>query len=151
MHKAYYSTVLPYSADAVWSVIRPFDHYAWAGLNVPTAIEDERAPDEVGSIRQFPGPKGLVRQVLIAHSDAERTYSYASVSDAPMGMRNYRATIRVAPVVDRGSAFVEWWAEFDMRDGQGDAVARQLEKTGLAVWLAALGDHMGIAASNAED
>lgn len=142
MHKAYHSTVLPHTADAVWSVIRPFDHYAWAGVNVPTAIENERAPDEVGSIRQFPGPNGPVRQVLIAHSDSERTYSYAFVSDAPMGMRNYRATIRVAPVVDSGSAFVEWWAEFDSSDAHGEGVARQLETSGLAVWLAALGDHM---------
>ena len=142
MPKAYYSTVIPHEADAVWEEIRPFDHYSWAGIPGTTIIEDGRAADEVGSIRCFSGPNGPVRQVLIAHSNPERSYSYAFVSAAPMGMRNYRATIRVAPVVDCASAFVEWRAEFDMEGAAGDAVARQLERDGLAVWLAALGEHM---------
>ena len=32
MAKSYYSTVLDHTAEEVWAVIRPFDHYAWAGV-----------------------------------------------------------------------------------------------------------------------
>ena len=32
MARAYYSIVLDHPADEVWKVIRPFDHYAWAGV-----------------------------------------------------------------------------------------------------------------------
>jgi hypothetical protein len=46
MAKAYYSTVLDHSADQVWSVIRPFDHYAWAGVIAETVIEDGRQGDQ---------------------------------------------------------------------------------------------------------
>lgn len=142
MSRAYYSAVLPHPAEVVWAVIRPFDHYAWSGVTAPTTIENGSAPDEVGSIRQFDGPRGPVRQVLIAHSDAEHRYSYGFVTPAPMGMRNYHATIRVAPVVESGQAFVEWFAEFDVPEGDGEAVARRLEAEGLAVWLNALGRFM---------
>ena len=40
MARAYYSIVLDHSADEVWQVIRPFDHYAWAGVEGETIIED---------------------------------------------------------------------------------------------------------------
>ena len=50
MAKAYYSTVLDHSADEVWSVIRMFDHYSWAGVKAETIIEDGRKGDQVGSV-----------------------------------------------------------------------------------------------------
>jgi len=51
--KAYYSTVLDHPADVIWSVIRPFDHYSWAGVPGETVIED--------------GNKGDYRHRLIKH------------------------------------------------------------------------------------
>jgi hypothetical protein len=148
MSRAYFSAVLPHQADATWAIIRSFDHYAWAGVKASIIIEDERSPNEVGSVRSFMGPGGRVRQVLIAHSDADRSYSYAFVSAAPMEMRNYRSTIRVAPVTRSGDCFVEWWAEFDDEVGDGEATARRLEQEGFAVWVAALASHMDQAATS---
>lgn len=45
MAHAFYSIVLDHPADAVWAVIRPFDHYAWAGVEGATVIEDGKAGD----------------------------------------------------------------------------------------------------------
>lgn len=47
MAKSYYSTVLSHSAEEVWAIIRPFDHYAWAGVPSETTIEAGKAGDQV--------------------------------------------------------------------------------------------------------
>ena len=52
MAKSYYSTILDHPADDVWSVIRPFDHYAWAGVESETVIEDGKMGDQVGAVRR---------------------------------------------------------------------------------------------------
>ena len=95
MAKAYYSTVLDHCSDEVWSTIRPFDHYAWAGVTGETVIEDNRKGDQVGSIRRVAVGSSILRQVLLAHSDIDRAYSYAFVGEPPMPARKYLATIRV--------------------------------------------------------
>ena len=42
MPKSYYSMVVDHPAADVWAVIRPFDHYAWAGVESETIIEQAR-------------------------------------------------------------------------------------------------------------
>jgi hypothetical protein len=37
MAEAFYSVVLDHPADAVWAMIRPFGHYAWAGVDAESA------------------------------------------------------------------------------------------------------------------
>jgi hypothetical protein len=73
MAKAYYSTVLDHSADDVWLVIRPFGHYAWAGVESETVLEDGKAGDQVGAVRRVALPGRVIRQQLLAHSDVERS------------------------------------------------------------------------------
>ena len=53
MAKSHYSIVLNHSAEEVWAVIRPFDHYAWAGVQSETTIEAGKAGDQVGAIRRI--------------------------------------------------------------------------------------------------
>lgn len=48
----------------------------------------------------------------MSHSDAERFYSYESL-EALGTLRSYKQTLRVAPIVDTNTAFVEWSAEFN--------------------------------------
>ena len=43
MARSYYSVMLYHPADEVWAVIRPFDHYAWAGVEGETSIERGKA------------------------------------------------------------------------------------------------------------
>jgi hypothetical protein len=142
MAKSYYSTVLDHSAEKVWAVIRPFDHYAWAGVQSRTVIEDGKAGDQVGAVRRVTMGEKVLRQRLLAHSDAERAYSYAFCDLAPFPVRDYAATIRVLPVVETGQAFVEWWASFDCAAGEVERWTRFFEHEGFAVWLGALRNFM---------
>jgi hypothetical protein len=138
MAKAYYSTVLDHSADSVWSVIRMFDHYSWAGVPSETIIEGGRHGDQVGSIRRVTYGGNTLRQILLAHSDADRCYSYGFCDQAPVPVQNYAATLRVTPVVDTNRAFVEWWATFDCASEDRDRLIRHFEHAGFAVWLGGL-------------
>jgi hypothetical protein len=147
MAKSYYSTVLEHSAKAVWAVIRPFDHYAWAGVEGETIIEAGKVGDQVGAIRRVDlGNDKIIRQVLLAHSDIERSYTYAFCGAAPFPVSNYVATIRVTPVVESDQAFVEWSATFDCAAEDYERWTKYFENEGFAKWLAALRRFMGRAA-----
>jgi hypothetical protein len=138
MTRSYYSTVLDQSADEVWAVIRPFDHYSWAGVPGETVIEAGKAGDQVGAVRRVATADRTIRQILVAHSDRDRSYSYAFCDEPPFPIRDYTATIRVTPVVESGKAFVEWWATFDCATEERARWTGYFETEGLAKWLAAL-------------
>jgi hypothetical protein len=142
MATSYYSIVLDHPADQVWAVIRPFDHYAWAGVPGETVIEDGKAGDQIGAVRRFSAGERSLRQVLLAHSDIERSYTYAFCGDAPFPVRDYVATIRVVPVVADNRAFVEWRATFDCAADERDKWVKHFEQEGFAKWLAALAAFM---------
>jgi hypothetical protein len=136
--KAYWSVVLDHSADRVWSVIRPFDHNAWAGVAGETVIEKGRKGDQVGSIRWFSDGSRTLRQILLAHSDKERCYCYAFCDTPPAPVQHYAATIRVSEVVETNQAFVEWWATFDCAPQDYQRLIAHFERAGFAVWLRGL-------------
>jgi len=138
MARSYYSTVLDHPAEEVWAVIRPFDHYAWAGVESETTIEAGKAGDQVGAIRRVTVAPKVIRQILLAHSDLERSYTYALCDPPPYPVRNYVATIRVARIVEGDKAFVEWWATFYCAAEEYDRWTRHFENEGFAKWLAAL-------------
>jgi len=104
MARSYYSVMLYHPADEVWAVIRPFDHYAWAGVESETIVEHGRAGDQVGAVRRVSFGGNVIRQVLLAHSDIERSYSYAFCGAPPFPVQDYVATIRVTPIVADGAA-----------------------------------------------
>jgi hypothetical protein len=143
MAKAYYSIVTEHSADEIWKVVRPFDHYAWAGVKAEIIIEDGKAGDQVGAIRRIVTADKIMRQILLSHSDLERSYTYAFCDPVPLPVRNYVATIRVTPVTEAGQSFVEWWATFDCAADEQDRWISYFEKEGFAEWLSALGEFMG--------
>jgi hypothetical protein len=145
MAKAYYSLVLDHAADDVWAVIRRFDHYAWAGVESRTVIEEGKAGDQVGAIRRVALTDRTIRQILLAHSDLDRSYTYALCDPPPFPVRNYTATIRVVPVVESGEAFVEWWATFDCAAEEYERWTSYFRDEGFARWLAALGRFMATA------
>ena len=138
MARSFYSVTLDHTAEEVWAVIRPFDHYAWAGVESRTEIEDGKAGDQVAAIRRVTVGEKIIRQKLLAHSDLERAYTYALCDPAPFPVRNYVATIRVAPIVETNHAFVEWWADFDCAADECDHWTTYFEREGFAKWLAAL-------------
>jgi hypothetical protein len=138
MARSYYSIVLDHSADDVWAVIRPFDHYSWAGVPSETIIEQDKAGDQVGAVRRVATGDKIIRQILLAHSDLDRSYTYALCDPPPFPVRNYTATIRVAPVAESNRAFVEWWATFDCAADEYERWTSHFERQGFATWLAAL-------------
>jgi hypothetical protein len=123
-------------------VIRPFDHYGWAGVESETVIERGKAGDQVGAVRRVIYGENILRQVLLAHSDVERFYTYAFVGAPPVPVQDYVATIRVRPVAADGRSFVEWWATFDCAPEERGKWIRNLEQDGFARWLNALRDFM---------
>jgi len=138
MAKSYYSTVLDHSARAVWETIRPFGHYGWAGVEGETIIEDGKADDQVSAVRRASTGGKIIRQILLAHSDLERSYTYAFCDPKALPVQNYVATIRVLPVVETGTAFVEWWATFDCPSEDSQRWTGYFESEGFAKWLAGL-------------
>jgi hypothetical protein len=137
MAKSYYSVMLYHPADEVWTVIRPFDHYAWAGVESETIIEHGKAGDQVGAVRRVTSGANVIRQVLLAHSDIDRSYSYGFRGAPPFPVRDYVATIRVTPVVADTASFIEWEATFDCAAEERDKWVKHFEE-GFAKWLAAL-------------
>ncbi|HXX37188.1 MAG TPA: SRPBCC family protein [bacterium] len=113
MAEAHYNVLLDQSADEAWAAIRFFDRYGWAGVTSETIIEDGKVDDQVGAVRRVTTGEKTIRQVLLAHSDLDRSYTYALCDPVPFPVRNYTATIRVTPIVETSRAFVGWWATFD--------------------------------------
>lgn len=136
--RSYYSVVLEHSAEDVWHVIRQFDRYAWAGVPTETVIEDGKAGDQVGAVRRIGTSGSVNRQVLLAHSDRERSYTYALCDPPRFPVRDYIATIRVIPVVENNQALVEWWATFDCAAEERDRWVAYFVNEGFAKWLGAL-------------
>jgi hypothetical protein len=138
MAKAYYSMVLDHTADQVWAVIRRFGDYAWAGVKGETIIEDGKSGDQVGAVRRVRTGEGQIRQRLLACSDVDRSYTYEFCDQPPFPVRNYKAMIRVRPIVESGQAFVEWSATFDCADDDLDRWTAYFRQEGFAKWLASL-------------
>lgn len=140
MAKSYYSMVIDRPAEQVWQIIRPFDHYAWAGVSGETVIEGGKQGDQVSAVRRVATGDGrIIRQKLLAHSDVERSYTYEFDGEVPFPVRDYVATIRVAPVGDgRLQAFVEWWATFDCALEWRSRWTAHFANEGFAKWLSAL-------------
>ena len=138
MARSYYSMIIDTPADDVWAVIRRFGHYSWAGVQAETVIEDGKRDDQVSAIRRVTIGERTIRQELLAHSDRERSYTYALLDPAPFPVRDYVATIRVTPVVEIGTAFVEWWATFDCAADERERWTRYFAHDGFATWLGAL-------------
>jgi hypothetical protein len=112
MARSYYSTTFAQTADKVWAVIRDFNGFQWAEGVGESHIENQKPNNAVGAVRDFRFYDRTSRQCLVAHSDAERSYSYESVEPVDT-LRSYRQTLRVAPIVDTNTAFVEWSADFE--------------------------------------
>jgi Polyketide cyclase / dehydrase and lipid transport len=67
MNKFYYSTVIDQPADRVWSLIRDFNSYpVWVEGIKESHIEDGKAGDAVGAIRNFSNGNARIRQRLLA-------------------------------------------------------------------------------------
>ncbi len=97
----------------------------------------------MGAIRRVATRDRIIRQVLLAHSDLDRSYTYAICDPSPLPVRDYVATIRIARVVEGDRAFVEWAASFDCAAEDRDRWVEHFETEGFARWLGALRRFIG--------
>lgn len=138
MAKSYYSTVFDQSADSLWDVVRDFNSYPiWVDGAGASEIEDGKSGDTIGAIRHVVYQGRHIRQRLLAQSDVERAQVYAFAEEGALPVANYRATIRVTPIVDGNRAFVEWWATFDCGLAEIEQRTAFFEKS-FAGWLESL-------------
>lgn len=109
-------------------MIRDFDNYPRYIEGVSeSVIEDSKRGDEVGAVRRFRYGETWIRQQLTAHSDTDRSFTYAGMerfpfpgkegADAPAPI-DYRGTLRIAPIVNGDRTFVEWFVEFESAPNQ---------------------------------
>jgi polyketide cyclase/dehydrase/lipid transport protein len=121
MPRVFVSSVVDASAEKVWAVIRRFDAVVdWLPFVKSSPIEDGADPTRVGCVRVLTQTDGEVfREVLVALSDAERSYSYTFVS-SPVPVRNHQTTLRVLPITDSDRSYVEWSSRFEI-DPQHEA------------------------------
>jgi hypothetical protein len=115
MSRIFVSSVVNAPAEKVWATIRPFDAVVnWLPFVKSSPIEDGGDPTRVGCVRVLTQTDGEVfREVLVALSDAKRSYSYTFVS-SPVPVRNHRTTLRVLPVTDGNGSYVEWSSRFEI-------------------------------------
>jgi len=121
MPRIFVSSVVDAPAEKVWALIRRFDAVVdWLPFVKSSPIEDGGDPTGVGCVRVLTQTDGEVfREVLVALSDAERSYSYTFVS-SPVPVRNHQTTLRVLPITDGDRSYVEWSSRFEI-DPQHEA------------------------------
>lgn len=138
MAKSYYSTVFEQPADSLWSVVRDFNAYPiWVDGAAESEIEGGQPGTTVGAVRRVLYNGARIRQRLLAQSDVDRAQTYEFTDGAPLPVQNYRATIRVTPVVDGDKSFVEWWADYDCEPAR-HAEMTEFFRSSFGRWLESL-------------
>ena len=114
MVKVYRSTILDAPADRVWRDLRDFNGLAsWHPSIELSRIEKGHPADKIGCVRNFQLKDGArIREQLLSLSDYDYSCTY-SILDSPMDLREYVATLRLLPVTEGNSCFIEWSAEFE--------------------------------------
>jgi hypothetical protein len=142
MAKSYYSTVFEQTADEVWTAIRDFGNYSiWVEGVSESHIEEGKSGDTVGAIRNVRIDDSSIRQRLLAHSDLDRFQTYEFCDPIPYPVINYKATLRVTPIVEGNMAFVEWWATFDCAIDECDYWTAYFMSS-FAKWLGSLSAYL---------
>ena len=140
MITTYYSTVLDYPVESVWSLVRDFNNYpVYIDGVTESVIEDDRRGDEVGAVRRFCYAGNWIRQRLGDHSDEQRSLTYVGMDPLkfPDGFASettapalYEGTMHLMPIVDGARTFIEWSVSMD-------AAAKDAERWNklLQVWI----------------
>lgn len=138
MPTSYASAVVDADSERVWSLVRDFGGLdRWIPAVETCEIEAGDRPDTVGCVRHLTlaDGGGSIRERLVDLDDGRRSYTY-DILDSPFAVRRYRATIRVAPVTDTNTSFVEWWSVYDCEaadeSGLDKTFARGVFGAGLA-------------------
>jgi hypothetical protein len=125
MVKVYTSSVIDAPADRVWAVVRDFNALPnWHPAIRDSRIEGNHSSDKIGCVRNFNlKDGGNIRERLLALSDYDYSCTY-SILESPMGVSNYVAVLKLAPITDGNRTFAEWSAEFDCAPDRANALVQ---------------------------
>lgn len=107
------STIINAPIDEVWAFVRDFNaHDQWHPAVAESRIEDGKAPDQVGCVRNFRLVDGAhLREQLLALDDRNRTYTYC-ILESPIPLVGYVSTVALKPVSDGNRTFWHWRSTF---------------------------------------
>jgi hypothetical protein len=127
MPRVYVSSVIDAPAERVWREVRDFNGLPnWVPAVAESRIEGNAPPDQVGCVRAFTlKDGGALREKLLALSDFDYSVSY-SILESPLGVTNYIATLKLAPVTDGERCFAEWIAEFECEPARAEELADKI-------------------------
>lgn len=119
MASSYASTVFNAPVDAVWQLLRDYDGMAgWHPAVATSAIEGDTPKDQAGSVRRLTLKDGApIVEKLLAFDDDARSLTYA-ILEGPFPCTDYVSTLRVTPVTDAGTTFVEWHSTYACEPGR---------------------------------
>ncbi len=118
MGRCYNSIVIDAPCEKVWETICNFHDLAWAA-GVITSVEavGDHKGDEIGAKRIL---NDAFHETLLTLDGGGRTFSY-SIDDGPEPLAkgtftNYVGSVRVLPVTENGTTFVEWQSTYESAD-----------------------------------
>lgn len=106
------SMIIDAEIDRVWSAVRAFDGVADWNPGVSKATLENGTSSAVGTIRNLQIPDGTVfRETLLAHSDAEWSYTY-DILESPLPVTDYISTHRFVPITHSRQTLGIWESRF---------------------------------------
>lgn len=115
MGRTYQTTIVNASLDKVWARIRNFHDTSWS-KNAVTSCEavGDKPGDQIGAMRIL---NGAIHETLVELSDLAHTFKYR-IDNAPSPLsrneiRDFVGVVKLRPVTDAGTTFVEWSARWE--------------------------------------
>lgn len=115
MGKCYNSVVINAPCNVVWKTIRNFHDLNWAkGVVTKTDVVGQLKGNQIGAKRIL---NDFFHETLLSLDDTEHTFSY-SIDDgsgpvAKDAVKNYVGAVRVSPITENDTTFVEWQSTYD--------------------------------------
>jgi NADPH2:quinone reductase len=121
------STIVEAPIEAVWAVLRDFNgHDRWHPIVAESHVEGERAPDEIGAVRNFRLRNGAqLREQLLELDDRAHRFTYC-ILDSPIPLIGYVATVTLKRVTDGNRTFWDWRSQFAAPPGLEGQLARMV-------------------------
>jgi hypothetical protein len=130
--------------------VRDFNSYPiWVDGVDDSFIEEDLSGTAVGSVRNFAMGGVRTRQRLVAHSDAERFFSYGSCAPLDLNddacvtrtLLHYQGTLHLKPIIEGDRCFAEWSSKYRCPP-EDDAYWIEWWAKSLPTWLTSLRDHL---------
>jgi len=128
--RAYFSARVNVDIDRAWAVVGDFHGVAnWVWVLDTCVPIGDLGSGEVGAIREYTRRDGLtVQEKLVTYDDVGHSYSYEFVGMNPFPVSRYCGAVRLSPIVEDGTTFIEWVGEFEAESAVCESVKNQFER-----------------------